>query len=225
MQKLFILFALVGGTYLPASAQKKLEKTLDYAPNQKIELNFERATVITVKTWDQNQVRVNATASINKGENDQAFELQSEITDGTLRFVSNIVGWEQIPRKHYTNEYGDYYSVLLDISLEVMVPRHATSLNVSTKDGLIWISGFNGTLYANSKNGEVDVSLPQNQASTLELRTKNGEIYTNFSLDKGKSTVQNKEYDKWNIVSFQLNGGGKVVDLDSKNGNIYLRKL
>ncbi|WP_430907207.1 DUF4097 family beta strand repeat-containing protein [Maribacter sp. 2-571] len=71
-------------------------------------------------------------------------------------------------------------------------------------------------------NGAIDVSLPENTKANLELSSWNGEVYTNFDLERpekeGLKSVSSKK------VKGLLNGGGSKIKLNSTNGNIYLRK-
>lgn len=71
-------------------------------------------------------------------------------------------------------------------------------------------------------NGEIDVTLPSSTAADLELSSWNGEVYTNFDIQrpdkKGLKSVSGKK-----VVS-TINGGGVGIKLKSTNGTIYLRK-
>jgi len=71
-------------------------------------------------------------------------------------------------------------------------------------------------------NGEIDVTLPSSTAADLELSSWNGEVYTNFDLQRpeknGLKSISGKK------VSSFINGGGVSIKLKSTNGNIYLRK-
>ncbi|MEW2920873.1 DUF4097 family beta strand repeat-containing protein [Muricauda sp. ANG21] len=73
-----------------------------------------------------------------------------------------------------------------------------------------------------STNGAVDVTLPGNTSADLSLSSTNGEIYTNFELEReeknGLKSVSGRK------VSAAINSGGVKISLRSTNGNIYLRK-
>lgn len=71
-------------------------------------------------------------------------------------------------------------------------------------------------------NGTVDVSLPENTKANLSLSSWNGDVYTNFDIDRpskeGMRSVAGRK------VTGIINNGGVDIKLRSTNGNIYLRK-
>lgn len=71
-------------------------------------------------------------------------------------------------------------------------------------------------------NGEIDVTLPGSTPADLELSSWNGDIYTNFDLERPeKGGLKSYGSNKFNGA---VNGGGVAIKLKSTNGNIYLRK-
>ncbi|WP_422349821.1 DUF4097 family beta strand repeat-containing protein [Flagellimonas sp.] len=111
-------------------------------------------------------------------------------------------------------------------------------------NGSIEISNVNGPVTANALNGgitvdfdtvkqdtpisiyttndDVDVTLPANTPADLQLGTVNGDIYTNFELEReeknGLTSISDRK------VGAAINNGGVKISLKSTNGNIYLRK-
>jgi hypothetical protein len=225
MKKLLCMWIITASFCEPLLAQKEVQKTVVYARGEVIEMDFEKVQKITVKVWDQQQVQVKAFASINNGENDEAFQLQSEQVAGKVKLVSTIKDWETLPRKHYTNEFGEFHTVVLDISIEVMVPRNADSISLTTREGAIDISGYEGSINAKSKNGSITIKLSEERVSVLLLQTKHGEIYTDFELQKAQAASMGNAQPKMNVVSFRYERKGATIALDTKNGNIYLRKI
>ncbi|MEM9000627.1 MAG: DUF4097 family beta strand repeat-containing protein [Bacteroidota bacterium] len=71
-------------------------------------------------------------------------------------------------------------------------------------------------------NGELDVTLPESTPANLSLSSLNGEIYTNFDLNRPTKDGLTS-YSGKNIKS-SINNGGVTIKLKSTNGNIYLRK-
>ena len=71
-------------------------------------------------------------------------------------------------------------------------------------------------------NGEIDVTLPESTPADLELSSWNGDIYTNFDLQRpnkdGLKSISGKN------IKGSVNGGGVNIKLKSTNGTIYLRK-
>ncbi len=83
-------------------------------------------------------------------------------------------------------------------------------------------------------NGKIDVTLPQNLKANVNLRTDNGEIYSDFDvkLDTKARLLQDEpgnrdgmhhlRYDR--TVHGTINGGGPDFQFTSFNGQIYIRK-
>ena len=59
---------------LVSVAQTKIEKSIPIRSGQKLVLNFDYPE-LTLQTWDKNEVLIKGVVSINRGENDSAFDL------------------------------------------------------------------------------------------------------------------------------------------------------
>ena len=74
-----------------------------------------------------------------------------------------------------------------------------------------------------TNTGTVDVSLPTNTKTDLELKTNFGTVYTDFDFvvenKKGMRTVGGNR-----SIKTKLNSGGVKITLSSHMGNVYLRK-
>lgn len=98
-----------------------------------------------------------------------------------------------------------------------------------------------------SLNGEVDVTLPASTKATLQLRSEQGDVYTDFELqttpapasgraatrpradldrDARRRDVAKGKYrlDVDKAVYGTINGGGTEVELRTYNGDVYLRR-
>ena len=65
-------------------AQTVINRTYPVKAGQHLLLKFDYP-VVRISTWDKNEVSITAKVSINDGENDDAFVLKDETTDGTLK--------------------------------------------------------------------------------------------------------------------------------------------
>lgn len=77
-------------------------------------------------------------------------------------------------------------------------------------------------IHLHSTYGNVDITLPNNTAANLRLKTSYGSMYTDFDLDmkaNGTEEVSNER------LTGTINGGGKLIALKASYKNIYLRKL
>jgi hypothetical protein len=252
MQQLFSILLINILFCLPVTAQRKIDQSYPLPASKKVNLDFRESSRVKVKSWDKNEVGIQISVSINEGENDNAFELRAQQNNDELYLETLINDAENIPKKNFIMKDGIRYyvkstdwnskeiqefkamhggtdisfigsGIVKDIFIEVFVPKNA-NLSVYSRNGDIEIENFAGPLVANSRNGAVDISLPQNHKSTFELRTRHGEIYTDLPLEQDKKPEEVYRDDKWNVVSGKMNGGGIPINLESRNGSIYLRK-
>src|SRR5262245_44935730 len=103
MKKLLII--LLFFPVAVALAQSKIEKTIPIQAGQKLVLHFEDPE-IKLQTWDKNEVLIRGTASINRGENDSAFELQVTSDAQEVVVTAVIKDKENLP-KRITIKKGD----------------------------------------------------------------------------------------------------------------------
>jgi hypothetical protein len=233
----------------PLGAQTIIEKSVPVKQGQKLVLDFEWAEVIKVTTWDQPQVSVKAIVSINRGENDNAFLLDSKSEGATVTVNSSIKDEDKIPEriviKHGDVEYyfktGNYNDpevqkfleekgrqyrymsngVIKDIDYEVKVPR-GIETEVNTKYGLVEVESFASTLTVNANFGGVDATIDPARVGQLTARYCFGEVLTN--LDLTFSTDRESEHPgKWSEITAKA-GSGPNYRFESKFGKIYLRK-
>lgn len=247
MRNLFFL-VIVAGFIHPVQSQTRTEKTIAVTPGQEVEMNFKHPELITIKTWDQNQIKVVATVSINNGTNDDAFEIEMENGD-KVSVNSRVRNYEDLPQKivirHRGEDYffntsdpnspevmkfkaenGDSYEymqrgVIMDITLEIMVPK-GISLDVDAKHGLVEVEGFTEDIEINSKFGGIDVSVDAQVNNSMQVRTKFGEVYSN--LDMTFSTQDRYDVGRWLTLDGKGRGSSTSQYFKSEFGNVYLRK-
>jgi DUF4097 and DUF4098 domain-containing protein YvlB len=199
---------------------------------------------ITVRSWDRQEVRVQARVRATARDAARARAIASEVSVETRPGSARATG----PR----TERNEGWSV----SYEVWVPR-ATNLTlasvnggiraadvsgnieVTTTNGGIDLSGVSGDVRGSSTNGGITVnlvgrtwsgagldlrttnggvrvSLPEGYSADLEARTVNGGINSEIPL-----TVQGRI---GRSVNAQINGGGPPVRLRTTNGGITIRR-
>jgi DUF4097 and DUF4098 domain-containing protein YvlB len=86
-----------------------------------------------------------------------------------------------------------------------------------------------------SLNGDIDVTFPADLKANVNLRTDNGEVYSDFDIklvanapqqtvedERGKGGKYRVKVDK--TVRGSINGGGPEMQFKNFNGNIYIRK-
>lgn len=84
----------------------------------------------------------------------------------------------------------------------------------------------------NAFNGNVDVTLPASAKASVELRSDNGEIYSDFEVDLNRDPVkveQERRDGKFRVVVEKgvrgtIGGGGREIRVTTFNGDILLRR-
>lgn len=231
-------------------AQTKIEKVVPVQSGQKLVLNFDYPELIKIQTWDRKEVLIKGTVSINKGENDEAFELVTQTNGNTITVSSAIKDMENLPKrivikkgdteyvfrakdykdpevKKFMDEHGGNYTymssgVIKEIQLDIFVPV-GMETSVQAKYGLVEVLGFNAPLTVDAKYGGVDATINARATGELIARTHFGEILTNLDLAFDSEKDRDSNYNKWTQVSVKPGTGPRYM-LESKYGKVYLRK-
>jgi hypothetical protein len=242
---LLLVFALPLCVY----AQTKIEKSFPIQASQNLVLEFDYPELIKISTWDKQEVSIKGTVSINRGENDEAFELTTSNEGGALVITSSIRNKDKLPKhmliKQGTEEYyfktdnyrdpevqkfmeekGKNYrymsnGVIIEIELEIFIPKNKTT-SVDAKYGMVELLACQAPLTVNATYGGVDVTVPTQGLKMLSARTKFGEIFTNLTQKPNGSNFPDN-YDNWTSVRYEL-GTGNALEVESKYGRVYLRK-
>jgi len=242
---LIILLALS----VSAFAQTKIEKRIPVSTGQTLHLDFEWPNLIKIQTWDQKDILIKGDVSINKGENDDAFELVVNQSGKVIDVSSILKDKENIPRRlvikegdteyyfkakdendpevqKFLEERGRSYTymtqgIIKEITLDIFVPK-GMETELASKFGLVEVKNFQAPLKVNSKFGGVDASIAERSTGELIARTEFGEILTNLDT-KFNSDKNLDNHDRWTIISAKP-GSGPRYDFESKFGKVYLRK-
>lgn len=239
------IFALAGCLITMVSvAQTPIDKTVPVSGSQKIRMYFDYPELIKVSTWDRNEVSIKGSVSINNGENDDAFELQVSNDTREVIVRNEIHNLKNLPQvvtiyrdgqkmmfknkadyRKYRDENGGDYNVMswgvdMDILLEVKVPRNVETI-VESVYGMVEIKGFTGPLIVDAKYGGVDAALNEKLIGEIIAETNYGQIYSNLDVKFDGDKLMQRDFHT--VVSARP-GSGPRYDLESKYGNVYLRK-
>lgn len=234
---------------LTAAAQTPFERTIPVKSGQRVVFQFDHPEV-KLESWDKPDVLVKGTVSINKGEHDSAFQLEVKPEGSDLVITSGVKDKESIPRrisiKKGDQEYyfktdnfndpevqkflaangGDYSyrssGILYDIKLTVFVPRNSRA-QIIAKYGLVEVLSFDGSLALDCKYGGADITFPAKLSGRITARTNYGEIMTNLDTKFEMVREGGKNSKRWTEITANL-GSGPELTVESKYGNIYLRK-
>jgi len=242
---LIILLALsIGSSF----GQTAIEKTFPLQGAKELVVNFDHPNV-AIQTWDKNEVVVKGTVSINNGENDAAFELQTTNTGGILSINSFLKDKDNIPRhitikkadKEYVFKANDFNdpeiqkfleengrdytymsnSMLMKVELQLFVPRNLkTSINI--KYGVVEFKTFDAPLKVVAKYSKVDATVPSTIGG-ITARTKHGEILSNLDIEFDKAPFGRERGNNWTEITAHP-GKGQDYFIESTYGTVYLRK-
>ncbi len=237
-----IITSILLSTALFAFAQTPVNKTIAVQAGQKIRMHFDYPELIKVSTWNKNEISITGEVSINGGENDDAFSLESSSSGNEISITGEIRNLKSLPHRvtiwndgqkmsfktkadyrKYAEEHGRNYNSMnwgtdMDIFLEIKVPENMETLVLSTY-GTIEVKNFTGPLAAESTYGGVDAALTEKLIGDLRAETSYGQIYTNFDFK-----FTGSEFRDFHTVVNAKPGNGPRYSFESKYGNVYLRK-
>jgi hypothetical protein len=246
--KTFITLLFAISALTAAIAQTRVEKNIPWKSGQKLVMDFDYPDV-KIHTWDKNEVSVTGTASITRGENDNAFELVVEEAAGQVTISSRLNDKENIPQRivikkgdqefffkardyndpeiqKFLEENGHEYSymsngIIRDVQLEIFVPK-GTETTVLLKYGTVEITKFDGPLTVDAKYGKIDASIVPQSIGELTARARHGEILTNLDIKFDQESTMSRK-DHWTVITARP-GKGPAYRFETKYGNVYLRK-
>ncbi len=206
-----------------------VEDRISVSKGETVDLDFDFADEINIKTWNKDEVFVKVSVNINDNEDNDAFELLSGKSGSGVKITSEIKNMEDLHKESYTikkDEDGDYYinncNLSLELFFEVFIPEDV-KLNIHTISGDIIITGFENEMHINTISGFIDLSLNARKKAEIEMSTISGEAFTNLDL-KFPEYESGMHHVCGQVIDATLNGGGTAINLETISGNIYLRK-
>jgi hypothetical protein len=228
-----------------SGAQTEVNKTIAVQLGQKVILHFDYPEVIRVSTWEKNEVSVQASVSLNNGENDDAFELQTTTTGNTISIKNEIRNMKSLPQhitivdgsekmtfknkdafRKYQQTSGktsfDRMSngVDMDIQIEIKVPRNIET-RIESIYGMVEVKDFVGPITVDATYGGIDAALFEKTTGEVIAETNYGQIYTNLDI---KFSGEKSHVEDFHTYVSAKPGVGSRYDFESKYGNVYLRK-
>lgn len=224
-------------------AQTKVNETVPLKAGQRVELSFDYPELIKITTWDKNEISIEGTVSINSGEHDDAFVVNISNNGPIVKIKNEIRNMKNLPHrvtafdgaekivfaskeefKNYERQQGKKfgrvsYGLDMDIILEIRIPANTVTGMTSTY-GMVEVSNFNGPLTVEATYGGVDVAVNEQAVGKITAETFYGEIFSNLDA-KSNGTLSRDDFQT--LVS-ATPGRGPAYVLDSKFGNVYLRK-
>jgi hypothetical protein len=133
------------------------------------------------------------------------------------------------------NDWQHNALTIKDLTGEVEVKGRGTTINIENVTGPIVANTTNGSIdvvftkvnqskptHISAINGHVDITLPSDTKTNIEMSATNGESFTDFDIKYDENvgfSMGNRTQ-----VAGTINGGGVELSLNSINNNVYLRK-
>lgn len=224
-------------------AQSEIKRTVPAQMGQRITIRFDYPELIRVSTWDRNEVSIQGNASINHGENDDAFQIDISTTSHAVDINGYIRDIRDLPERvsieengktivfrsneewrQYQQEHGKTATRVsigpdIEIQLDIKVPANTETI-IESVYGMVEVANFTGPLSVRATYGGVDAALAERDTGEITAETNFGEIFTNLDTKFGSPSDSR---DFHTVVSARP-GNGPRYNFESKYGNVYLRK-
>lgn len=224
------------------AAQTTINKSFSTDKNQKISLKFDYPELIKISTWDKSEVQILGTVNINENESNEAFQIKeskegnSLVIEGKIAEMKNISHRIKVEKDNKKlifktlEEYQKYCKennvtfnsmnngVDVDIKLEIKVPKYLMT-QIESQYGLVEVKDFGGTINVNAIYGGIDATVLDKNVGKLSVETHFGQIYSNLD-----TKFTGKDSNDFRTLVTATFGNGPQYNLESKYGNIYLRK-
>ncbi len=216
MKLLHLLLCVV---VLGATAQsKKVSESVKLDKQLELNLEFDFADDITFKIWDKNEVLVEVEVTINDGEYNDIFTLESSKTSSAITIAMDEDMWDKIPKDEKRNNC----SWQTDINYTVYAPKKMDIYaNTISGDYLITYVGVPMTLKTIS--GEIDVTVPSKHGMDFKASTISGAVYSDIDIKYPHGKDGLRQIVGQNVRG-RIGSGGDESLFKTISGNIYFRK-
>ncbi|UZR94072.1 hypothetical protein [Chondrinema litorale] len=230
--KILLFASIMSILTLNLSAQKIIEKQFDVSATGKIDIDLKFADLIKITTWNSNKVSFKASIDLNNGlYNDSLKHEFTPVGNSGLTIKSSINkkfnNW--MSKKNYDPENenikfwtGNESFIISEIIYEIKVPEKCL-LSLNSLNADIEIRDLKNTMAIKTINGFIDINWQENDAANFEMKTINGEIYSDL---EELNLLNRKEHPMvgYNLKASYKSNPSTSIKLETINGNVYLRK-
>ncbi|OEJ99993.1 DUF4097 family beta strand repeat-containing protein [Roseivirga misakiensis] len=227
MRNIIVLLLMIMSSALIAQVDH-LEKTLPL-DGRRVRIDVDLATNVTIGTWDKDEVQVKVTYEINGGALNKAVQIDLEELKSRIELDLEI-DMDMINDSDYESCEGDNShtwgnrnnnKICSDIVVEVLLPQK-TEVEIETVIADVEIRGVFEEMDVKTVTGDINITWPEKKGAEIELKTVNGDIYTNFDLsaiqDRGLPMISSHK------ISTTHKSGESYLRLETVTSNIYLKK-
>ncbi len=228
---------MVGLMGVSLNAQRVIEKNIAYT-NQAIAVEVKFASDIEVKTWDKSTVYFKAELMSEDEKYLDLYKLDVKESPNSITITSDTKAIFKALQEERDKNRPDgkkrYYftNQMYQFDYTLYVPKNAnfsvSSINGDLKaeiiegdftadliNGTIDIKKYKGDLDLKTINGEIDVTLTD---TALSAKTVHGSIYADKELE-----LEVTDRHVGQKISGSIGNGKNSLQLDTVNGNMYLR--
>lgn len=221
--RLFTFICLLLPSLLMGQKSKTTEQSFAIPSSKTAYMNLKFGRTIKINTWNKKEIVLKTTFKYSEDDFEQWYDQQVSQTGGTLEIETGFKNMKSRNKDNWSNcwscEPSNKDCYCLEFSYEIFAPADVL-LEVETISGDIEVPTWDGSLKAKSISGFIDLALTDKSQKDLRVKSVTGEIFTDLEavqLDT-KSTAYSKK------INTSLNGGGKLLQLETVSGDIYLRK-
>ncbi len=219
-----------------------MERSLNAKPGDELYLDFKYADEVEIKTWDKDEVSLMAEVSIDNGDKDSLYRINTFSDGDRLKMFSDPDQLEKLSRTIYsTDDCCQQHGLRMDINLKIILPKYlditfesiSGSINLPEIDGYLNINTISGDItmtpnerpfFAKTISGDVELLITDTYNVDIEAKTISGEIYSNLEeliIFDGAGLRQVVGQ----TLRAKLAKGGKEWELETISGNVFLRKI
>jgi len=237
-----LLILAVSFVFSLTAAQTAINKSFSTGKNQNLSLKFDYPQLIRISSWDKSEVQISGTVNINGNESNDAFQIKESKQGNSLVIEGKISEMKNIPHRikvqqgdrklifknkeeyqKYCKENNVTFNSMtqgadVDIQLEIKVPKYLMT-QIESQYGLVEVKDFGGNIKVNAIYGGIDATILDKKIGKLSAETHFGQIYSNLD-----AKFTGKDSEGFRTLVTTTFGSGPQYNLESKYGNIYLRK-
>ncbi|MEM6765700.1 MAG: hypothetical protein AAF655_12265 [Bacteroidota bacterium] len=210
---------------LDLSAQETLSKTLSADGINTFTGYFEWGNA-TFSSWEKDEIEIEATYSINDGENNDAFQLTLKENDGEVSLNVDIKNIESLPKKIVVWKYGKKYSFPVGKNEDQSIQKVKKEL------------GEDVQMYSQGVDMEIEVKVKVPASLKVKVEANYGNLYfENFrnrvvakntyggieaKFDEGASPQKAELFSTYSFVDVSLaSSQGRDISMITEYGSLF----
>lgn len=208
---LVILFSVI---VCVGVAQTRITENVIVSDQTLLDLDFPFADDIIIKAWDRNEVKVDVDVTINGGDDDDIFQLETDKNSQSISIRLDKDLWKESGKGGSNCNWNSelFYTVYLPSSLR---------LKAKTINGNFILEPYGEEVSLQTISGDIDITI--HNGLDFKAKTISGEIFSDLDIEYPDGKEGLKQIVGMNVKG-RVSDGGPVMNIETISGNIYLRK-